>query len=87
MRDSVDVLVIRQSDGEQVLLGRVRLVDGRIVADGPDGFVEAMKRPHGDLGRGPLVMPDAGEPFLAAVVAQYHSGYTMAVWSDEREAS
>jgi hypothetical protein len=82
-RDSVDLYDMQVSPRKRI--GRLKLVDGRIVAEGGPEIEELATMPHGKLFlRGRLVDPSEGRAWLEAVIEQYDGIGMRAEWTSSR---
>jgi len=79
-KDSVDLYDTQVNPCKRV--GRLKLVDGKIVAEGGPEIEELATRPHGKLFvRERLVNPNEGREFLEAVIEQYDGVGMRAEWT------
>jgi hypothetical protein len=86
IRDSVDLLA-RGSDPNKVVR-RVKLVDGKLVAEGGSWVEDLITKPHGSLAfHDRLVDPSEGRAFLAAMVEQYDGSGLRARWTPGEDAT
>ena len=79
-KNSVD-LFTRASVSE--VAGRIKLVNGKIVAEGPEWVHELIKRPHGNWTKRnhKLISASAGHEFLVAIVEQCDGSGLRADWT------
>jgi len=86
--DSVDLFSTQGRGDPSEVIGRVKLVDGKVVAEGGSWVEELIRRPHGDTAfRDRLVSADEGAEFLVAVVEQYHGSGLRAAWTPKEPSS